>query len=134
MSIPPPITLLPTELWFLIIANLDLPSLEKAMCAFYSLFRTRSIEPTIRPVMLASLLRWLNDATGTQQLVAKYPFEVVDAIFQLLEPKDKIKLAVGLWQRGREGTRNGIRLRAAANGTDRDNQSSPNSSCSSSST
>ena len=105
MSIPakppqPPITLLPTELWFLIIANLDLPSLEKAMCAFYSLFRTLSIEPTIQPTLLPSLLRWLNDANGTEELVAKLPFEVLDSIFQYLEPQDKVIMAVGLWRDG----------------------------------
>ena len=93
----PPITLLPTELWFLIIANLDLPSLEKSMCAFYSLFRTLSIEPTIEPKVLPSLLRWLNYASGTQAVVAKLPFEVIDDIFQLLDPQDKVNVAVALW-------------------------------------
>ena len=93
----PPITLLPTELWFLIIANLDLPSLEKSMCAFYSLFRALSIEPTIQPKTLPSLLRWLNYASGTQAVVAKLPFEVIDQIFQLLDPQDKVNVAVALW-------------------------------------
>lgn len=97
---PPPISLLPPELWFLIIANLDLPSLEKALCAFYTLFRSLSIiERTTPPTLLPALLRWLNDASGTQELVTKYPFEVLDAIFQLLEPREKVKVAMGLWKR-----------------------------------
>ena len=78
------------------------------MCAFYSLFRSLSIEPTIEPKVLPSLLRWLNYANGTQTVVAKLPFEVIDDIFQLLDPQDKVNVAVALWTpRRRHGRGNG---------------------------
>lgn len=67
------------------------------MCAFYSLFRALSIEPTIKPDVLPGLLRWLRDANGTEEVVTKLPFEVIDSIFQLLEPQDKVNVAVALW-------------------------------------
>ena len=106
---PPPIFLLPPQHSLIIIDNLDLPSLEKALCAFYSLFRSLSIiEPTISPTLLPSLLNWLNDANGAQELVTKYPFEVLDAIFQLLEPREKVKVAVGLWRRKECGRNRGV--------------------------
>ena len=99
---PPPspaISALPTELWFLVINNLDLPSLEKALSVFRSL-RSQCIQPGIRPDLLPSLLQWLDATRGTDEVMTKLPFEVLDTIFQLLEPADKVNMAVGLWRKG----------------------------------
>ena len=125
MSIPhiprpsPSITLLPTELWLLIIANLDLPSLEKAICAFYSLFRTL-IEP--QPTMLP----WLSEARGTAEwsTFTKFPFEVLDSIFQNLEPQDKVAMAVSLWvPRKKRRREKGDMARASVDGGSPSSQS-----------
>ena len=46
------------------------------------------------------------------------PFEVLDSIFQLLGPRDKVLVAVGLWGDGNGGSGGGEKAKGCGGGVD----------------
>ena len=95
-----PIFSVPSELWLQIIGNLDMPGLERLFSALYFIFRPLGIFPPANshplPRTLPQITSWLGNGGTLYDVMTRYPYEIVDDIFQQLTPQEKVNVVLAL--------------------------------------